>query len=237
MNTKETPTDLMGVICNRTMHYAAELASKSPQTDCARLTAILKEQVKAGYHGLMAEMREADLAFFGSEPKRSSNGAERTRRSETIDLVDVYRFAMRCRVGRGQLEKARERKAKKAERLARLRQERASGEKTFRHANKRGRFNKREQMQTQQLTQVQFEDADFELAEKVAKRLGYTQTAYTSTSALWGLFCLPDHAKHKHGCIIKTQELGLLFVSNLENLQLDDLAEQEFKQERKAVQS
>lgn len=50
---------------------------------------------------------------------------ERTKRSETIDLVDVYRFAMRCRVGRGQLEKARERKLKKAERLARLRQERA----------------------------------------------------------------------------------------------------------------
>ena len=50
---------------------------------------------------------------------------ERTRRSETIDIVDVYRFAMRCRVGRTQLEKARERKAKKAERLARQRQERA----------------------------------------------------------------------------------------------------------------
>jgi hypothetical protein len=50
---------------------------------------------------------------------------ERTRRSETLSLIDVYRYAIRCRVGRGQLEKARERKARKAERLARQRQERA----------------------------------------------------------------------------------------------------------------
>lgn len=50
---------------------------------------------------------------------------ERTRRPETIHLLDVYRYALRCRVGREQLEKARERKAKKAERLARQRQERA----------------------------------------------------------------------------------------------------------------
>lgn len=50
---------------------------------------------------------------------------ERRRQSESVHFVDVYRFAMRCRVGRTQLEKARERKAKKAERLARQRQERA----------------------------------------------------------------------------------------------------------------
>lgn len=50
---------------------------------------------------------------------------ERTRRSETIHLLDAYRFAMRCRVNRITLEKAREKKAKRAERLARQRQERA----------------------------------------------------------------------------------------------------------------
>lgn len=50
---------------------------------------------------------------------------ERTRRVERVALLDVYRFALRCRVGRELLEKARERKAKKAERLASQRQQRA----------------------------------------------------------------------------------------------------------------
>ena len=69
--------------------------------------------------------------------------------------------------------------------------------------------------------------ADIEFAERIALRLGYTQTAYTSTSGLWGLFCLPDHAKHRKGCIIKTQEFGFMFVADLEDLQLHDLAEEE----------
>lgn len=48
-----------------------------------------------------------------------------TRRVERIAVHDLYRYAIRCRVGRELLEKARERKAKKAERLARERQARA----------------------------------------------------------------------------------------------------------------
>ena len=44
--------------------------------------------------------------------------------------------------------------------------------------------------ETQQLTQLEFQEEDFPVAERLAKRLGYTQTAYTSSSALWGLFCL-----------------------------------------------
>lgn len=68
-------------------------------------------------------------------------------------------------------------------------------------------------------------EADVVFAERIARRLGFTQTAYTSTSGLWGLFCLPDHAKHRHGCIIKTAEFGFLFVQDLEDLQLHDLAE------------
>ena len=74
------------------------------------------------------------------------------------------------------------------------------------------------------ITQLEMAEADIALAERAAKRLGFTQTAYTSTSGLWGLFCLPDHSKHKHGCFIKTQEFGLMFVSDLEDLQLHDLA-------------
>lgn len=47
------------------------------------------------------------------------------RTGETVSLFDVYRFAVRCAVGRKTLEKARERKAKKALRLAAQRQLRA----------------------------------------------------------------------------------------------------------------
>lgn len=69
------------------------------------------------------------------------------------------------------------------------------------------------------------------LAERLAKALGYQQTAYTSTSALWGLFCLPENPEYwkgprrvlQGGCIINTRELGLLFVQDLEDLGLEDL--------------
>lgn len=50
---------------------------------------------------------------------------QRTRRAETIAVMDVYRYALRCRVNLLILAKARERKSKKAERLARARQDRA----------------------------------------------------------------------------------------------------------------
>lgn len=115
----------------------------------------------------------------------------------------------------------------------------------------------------QLLTQVEYDEDDFPIAEALAKRLGYEQTAYTSTSTLWGLFCLPESpetvrgrrctkcqdrpgydglgrpCKHcrgdgwitpprpwlqtRGGCIIKTRELGLLFVQNLEDLHARDL--------------
>lgn len=77
------------------------------------------------------------------------------------------------------------------------------------------------------ITQIEMTEADIELCERAASRLGYTQTAYTSTSGLWGLFCLPDLARHKKGCFIKTKEFGILFVSDLEDLQLHDLADVE----------
>jgi hypothetical protein len=75
-------------------------------------------------------------------------------------------------------------------------------------------------MNKQILTQVEFDEDDFPKAQRIAKRLGYTQTAYTTTSALWGLFCLPDRASHRGGCIIKTLELGMLFVQDYEDLKL-----------------
>lgn len=72
------------------------------------------------------------------------------------------------------------------------------------------------------ITQLEFEEDDFSLAEKVALRLGYTQTAYTSSSALWGLFCLPDRPSQKSGCIIKTAQFGLMFMQDLEDLHMQD---------------
>lgn len=82
---------------------------------------------------------------------------------------------------------------------------------------------------TPPLTQQEFDEADFEIAERVARHLGYEQTAYTSTSSLWGLFCLRENPERWRGprraieqaCIIKTREFGLMLVQTLEDLNLD----------------
>lgn len=83
------------------------------------------------------------------------------------------------------------------------------------------------------LTQVEFDEEDHEAAERIARRLGYTQTAYTSTSALWGLFCLRDRASQRAGCVVKTKELGLLFVQGLEDLNMHDEYEREVKRDER----
>jgi len=78
---------------------------------------------------------------------------------------------------------------------------------------------------TQPLTQIEFSETDHARAAELARRLGYEQTAYTSTSGLWGLYCLrenPEHARRRglplaNGCIIRTRELGLMFVQTLED--------------------
>jgi hypothetical protein len=79
-------------------------------------------------------------------------------------------------------------------------------------------------LKTPPLTQLEFTDDDFEIAERFARRLGYSQTAYTSTSGLWGLFCLRDHAGARAGCIIKTREFGLMFIQTLEDANLNERA-------------
>jgi hypothetical protein len=78
---------------------------------------------------------------------------------------------------------------------------------------------------TQVLTQVEWEGEDFAKGEAIARALGYEQFAYTSTSALWGLFCLPENPRTwrgnrqalQGGCIVKTRELGFLFVQDGED--------------------
>jgi hypothetical protein len=81
------------------------------------------------------------------------------------------------------------------------------------------------------ITPLEMTEREIELCERAARRIGFTQTAYTSSSGLWGLFCLPDHAKHRRGCFIKTREFGIMFLSDLEDLQLHDLAEDERKKQ------
>jgi hypothetical protein len=78
------------------------------------------------------------------------------------------------------------------------------------------------------ITQLEFNENDFPIAEKIVGKLGFTQTAYTSTSDIIGLFCLPDRANQKHGCIIiKSKEFGFMFVSTLEDLHLERFNEPE----------
>lgn len=79
-----------------------------------------------------------------------------------------------------------------------------------------------------QITQMEMGADDLEVAEKVAAKLGYKQTAYTSTSDMWGLYCLSEHPEHSGphhgGCVVKTEEFGIIFVQNLEDLGLSKLA-------------
>lgn len=76
------------------------------------------------------------------------------------------------------------------------------------------------------ITPVELSEPEIALCERAAKRLGFTQTAYTSSSGLWGLFCLPNRPTQREGCFIKTRQFGIMFVSDLEDLQLHDLAEE-----------
>ena len=74
------------------------------------------------------------------------------------------------------------------------------------------------------ITPLEFNESDHDQAETLAKALGYEQTAYTSTSALWGLFCLPENPRTHNGqvtrggCIIKTKQFGLMFVQDAEDI-------------------
>lgn len=57
-----------------------------------------------------------------------------------------------------------------------------------------------------QIVQLEMNEADIETAERIARRLGFAQTAYTSTSGLWGLFCLRDNPAHDCKHIYKAHD-------------------------------
>ncbi len=89
-------------------------------------------------------------------------------------------------------------------------------------------------MQAPSITQLEFQENDHEIAERIAQHLGYEQYAYTSSSALWGLFCLPENPRTarpgqatRHACIIKTKQFGFMVVQDLEDLGLDQNGERE----------
>lgn len=87
------------------------------------------------------------------------------------------------------------------------------------------------------ITQLEMSEAQIEFAEKVARRLGYSQTAYTSSSALVGLFCLRDRATQKAGCLVQTAEFGLMFMQDLEDLNLHPEAERQRKGDLRPMRS
>ena len=91
------------------------------------------------------------------------------------------------------------------------------------------------------IEQVEMTEAEIEFAERIGRRMGYEQLAYTSSSSLWGVFCLNENPATwtgspqalKAGCIIKTKQFGFMFVADLDDLQMHDLAEEERQTERK----
>ena len=83
-----------------------------------------------------------------------------------------------------------------------------------------------------------FEEEDWEKAEILAKELGYGQTVYTSHGVFNELACIADREEQqqwgrKSGRIIKTAELGFVFVQTDEELlgwRLDDFLKENYEQ-------
>ncbi len=85
-----------------------------------------------------------------------------------------------------------------------------------------------------------FEEEDFEKAEIFARELGYEQTVYTSHGVFNELACIADCEDYedgkRSGRIIKTAELGFVFIQTDEDLlgwQLNDFLKEKY--ERKLV--
>ena len=62
-------------------------------------------------------------------------------------------------------------------------------------------------------------DADFSKAHKVCAKQGYRDSfAYVTSDALPGLKCIPIRPNQPPGFIVKTVELGLLFILDCEEI-------------------
>jgi hypothetical protein len=89
-----------------------------------RNSATIQRTVNVSLDGSFGRDRDKRLAMTLHQNGRLELRPERCRRSESVMLIDVYRFAIRCRVNQVALTKARERKERKAARLAAQRQAR-----------------------------------------------------------------------------------------------------------------
>lgn len=78
---------------------------------------------------LVVSLADGDIIIFR---------AKGTRHQETLTAADAYRYAVRCRANKAALEKSREHKQRKHERLAALHQARAE-KKLFKPANQNER--------------------------------------------------------------------------------------------------
>lgn len=74
--------------------------------------------------------------------------------------------------------------------------------------------------ETNALTLVEFTEDDVTKAKAIAATLGYHECAYTSSGVLPGLQCLATADRRTSGAIIKTREVGFLFVQHGEDLNL-----------------
>jgi len=90
-----------------------------------RTKGVVKRKLDVSLDGSFGPDRDKKIIVTLHPDGRLELRPERTQRTETIHLVDVYRYALRCRVNRDLLEKARLKKEKKAIRLAAERQKRA----------------------------------------------------------------------------------------------------------------
>ncbi len=77
------------------------------------------------------------------------------------------------------------------------------------------------------LETLEMNEEEIEIAEKIAKKLGYSQTAYTSSSGLWGLNCIGNNEKHREGVVIKTKHYGFMFVADLQCMRMYELEKEE----------
>jgi hypothetical protein len=68
-----------------------------------------------------------------------------------------------------------------------------------------------------ELTMLEFNEADHDAADQIARKQGYgDSTAYTTTSSLNGLYLVPTRPTQKSKCIVKTKELGFCVVEVIE---------------------
>lgn len=60
-------------------------------------------------------------------------------------------------------------------------------------------------------------DEDFATAERICRKLGYGDSwAYTTSSSVPGLYCLPTRPTQRQKIVVKTSELGFIVIEEIE---------------------